>query len=309
MAVIKSISKELMQNKALYSMTIPGVVLILLFNYFPMFGLIVAFKDFNFDGGIWGSPWADPIYRNFEYLFTSGSVVRVTLNTLLLNTLFIIFGVVLQVALAIIFNELGGKHFKKVTQSMMFLPYFMSWIVVGVIAYNLFSIETGYINSILSSLGYEKINWYATPWVWPIILVLFYLWKSTGYGMVLYLASLVGIDPSYYEAAQIDGASRWQQIRYITLPSLMPTVIVLVLLQAGRIMNADFGMFYALVGDNAAIFSTGDVIDTFVFRSLRFNGDIGMASAAGFYQSVISFTIIMLCNRLARRYSSESALF
>jgi putative aldouronate transport system permease protein len=290
-------------------MAIPGVILILLFNYFPMFGLLVAFKDFNFSGGILGSPWADPIYRNFEYLFTSGSVVRVTLNTLFLNALFIIFGVVLQVGLAIIFNELAGQYFKKITQSMMFLPYFMSWIIVGVISYNLFSIDTGYINSILSSLGHDKINWYATPWVWPIILVLFYIWKSTGYGMVLYLAALVGIDPSYYEAAQIDGASKWQQIRYITIPFLTPTIIVLVLLQAGRIMNADFGMFYALVGDNAAIYSTGDVIDTFVFRSLRINGDIGMASAAGFYQSVVSFIVIMLCNKLVRKHSPESALF
>lgn len=290
-------------------MVVPGVILILLFNYFPMFGLLVAFKDFNFSGGIFGSPWADPIYRNFEYLFTSGSVVRVTLNTLFLNALFITFGVAFQVTLAIIFNELAGQNFKKITQTMMFLPHFMSWILVGVIAYNLFSFDTGYINSILSSLGQDKMNWYATPWVWPIILVFFYLWKSTGYGMVLYLAALVGIDPSYYEAAQIDGASRWQQIRYITIPFLTPTIIVLTLLQAGRIMNADFGMFYSLVGDNAAIYSTGDVIDTFVFRSLRLNGDIGMASAAGFYQSVVSFIVIMLCNKLARKYNSESALF
>jgi putative aldouronate transport system permease protein len=301
--------QELMKNKSLYSMTIPGIVIILLFNYFPMFGLLVAFKNFNFSDGILGSPWSDPLFKNFEYLFISGSVIKVTLNTLFLNFLFIFFGIVFQVGLALIFNELAGKYFKKITQSMMFLPHFLSWIVVGVIAYNLFSFDTGAINSLLSSIGLDRIDWYAESWMWPIIIVIFHIWKSTGYGMILYLASLAGIDPSYYEAAKIDGANKLQQIRYITIPFLMPTVIILFLLQLGKIMNADFGMFYALVGDNAALYSTVDVIDTFIFRSLRTNGDIGMASAAGFYQSVISFVVIITFNKLVKKYNSDSALF
>jgi putative aldouronate transport system permease protein len=301
--------QELNKNKALYSMTIPGAIIILLFCYFPMFGLVVAFKNFNFSDGILGSPWSDPLLKNFEYLFKSGAVLQVTMNTLFLNIMFIVFGIAFQVGLALIFNEIAGKYFKKITQSMMFLPHFLSWIVVGVIAYNLFDIDNGFINSILSSFGMEEINWYSTPWMWPIIIVVFHIWKSTGYGMILYLASLSGIDPSYYEAAKIDGANKFQQIRYITIPFLMPTIIILFLLQVGKIMNADFGMFYALVGDNAALYSSVDVIDTFIFRSLRTNGDIGMASAAGFYQSIISFAVIMTFNKLVKKYDSDSALF
>jgi putative aldouronate transport system permease protein len=275
-----------------------------------MFGLLVAFKNFNFKDGILGSPWSHPLFKNFEYLFSSSSsAMKVTWNTLYLNALFIGLGIVVQVGIALIFNELAGKTFKKVTQSLMFLPYFISWIAVGVMSYNLFNVDNGFINSVLHQWGIAKVDWYTTPWAWPIIIVLFNIWKSTGYGMVIYLAALAGIDPSYYEAAQIDGASRWQQVRYVTIPFLTPTIMTLALLQAGRIMNADFGMFYSLVGDNAAVYSTVDVIDTFVFRSLRLNGDIGMASAAGFYQSVISFAVIMACNRLSRKYSPESALF
>jgi len=306
---VKTTLQELYKNKALYSMTIPGVAIILLFCYFPMFGLLVAFKNFNFSGGIFGSPWSDPLFKNFEYLFVSGAVLKVTTNTLFLNFMFIIFGIIFQVGLALIFNEIAGKYFKKITQSMMFLPHFLSWIVVGVIAYNLFSIDNGFINSLLSSIGVDPVNWYSTPWMWPIIIVIFHIWKSTGYGMILYLAALAGIDPSYYEAAKIDGANKLQQIRYITIPFLMPTVIILFLLQIGKIMNADFGMFYALVGDNAALYSSVDVIDTFIFRSLRMNGDIGMASAAGFYQSIISFVVIMTFNKLVKKYDSDSALF
>ncbi|MNW33044.1 putative multiple-sugar transport system permease YteP [compost metagenome] len=306
----KGILSELSRNKALYIMSLPGIVLILLFNYFPMFGLFVAFKDFNFRDGILGSPWMNPILGNFEYLFSANSsALRSTWNTLFLNSMFIIFGVIFQVGIALVFNEVAGKYFKKITQSLMFLPYFISWIVVGVIAYNLFSIDTGVVNNTLTALGLSPVDWFTTPWVWPIILVLFHIWKSTGYGMVLYLAALTGVDPSYYEAAKIDGATKLQQIRYISLPFLMPTMITLTLLQVGRIMNADFGMFYAIVGENAAIYQTADVIDTFIFRSLRLNGDIGMASAAGFYQSVISFVIIMICNKLAKRLNEDSSLF
>ncbi len=307
---IINIFQELGRNRMLYLMTVPGIIILLLFNYFPLFGLMVAFKNFNFGDGILGSPWSEPILKNFEYLLSSNSsAMRVTFNTLFLNALFILFGMVFQVGLALIFNELSVKNFKKVTQSLMFLPHFISWIVVGVIAYNIFTVDNGVINSMLLSMGAEKVDWYSMPWVWPIIMVLFHIWKASGYGMVIYLAALSGIDITYYEAAQIDGATRWQQIRKVTIPLLMPTIITLALLQVGRIMNADFGMFYAIVGDNAAIYSSVDVIDTFVFRSLRLNGDVGMASAAGFYQSVIASVIIILSNQLSRKYNPEGALF
>lgn len=302
--------REIYRNKALYSMIIPGAIVLLLFNYFPLFGILVAFKNFNFQDGILGSPWASPFFGNFEYLFTTNtSALKVTFNTLFLNALFIIFGVLFQVGLALVFNEIKGKYFKKVTQSLMFLPHFISWIVVGIIAYNLLNFDNGAINSFLTIIGKEKVDWYTSANIWPIIIVLFNVWKATGYGMVIYLSTLSGIDTSYYEAAQIDGASKLQQIKAITIPLLMPTIITLVLLQIGRIMNADFGMFYSIVGDNAALYPTVDVIDTFVFRSLRIDGDIGMASAAGFYQSVISFVIIMICNKLSSKYNPDGALF
>jgi ABC-type polysaccharide transport system, permease component len=308
--VILNVLKELFKNKALYSMAIPGAIVLFLFNYLPLFGLFVAFKEFNFKDGILGSPWVNPIYKNFEYLFTAGmSPFRVTFNTIYLNLLFIIFGLIFQVGLALIFNEIGSKTFKKISQSMMFLPYFVSWIVVGLVSYNLLSYDTGVINSVLTSLGHQKIDWYRTTNAWPVIVLIFYIWKSTGYGMILYLSTLAGVDPTYYEAAEIDGATKMQQIKNISIPMLMPTIITLTLLHLGRIMNADFGMFFSIVGDNPSAYKVVDVIDTFVYRSLRLNGDIGMASAAGFYQSVISFILIMLCNRAVQKYDSEQSLF
>jgi putative aldouronate transport system permease protein len=307
---LKAFGREISRNKALYSMMIPGIILLLLFNYFPMFGLVVAFKNFNFTDGIFGSPWSQPLNENFKYLFsTTSSAIQVTVNTLFLNSLFIIFSVVVEVAMALMFNELVGKRFKKVTQTLMTLPYFISWIVVGVIAYNIFNVSNGVLNSALSSIGAAKYDWYANPGPWPAIMVVIYLWKFVGYGMILYLAALAGVDPTYYEAAKIDGASRWDMVKHISLPALAPTIIILVLLHVGKIMNADFGMFYAIVGDNAALFPTVDVLDTFVFRSLRLNGDIGMASACGFYQSIISFILILLCNKAAKRINPESGLF
>lgn len=307
---LKAFGREISRNKALYSMMIPGIILLLLFNYFPMFGLVVAFKNFNFTDGIFGSPWSQPLNENFKYLFsTTSSAIQVTVNTLFLNSLFIIFSVVVEVAMALMFNELVGKRFKKVTQTLMTLPYFISWIVVGVISYNIFNVSNGVLNSALSSIGAAKYDWYANPGPWPAIMVVIYLWKFVGYGMILYLAALAGVDPTYYEAAKIDGASRWDMVKHISLPALAPTIIILVLLHVGKIMNADFGMFYAIVGDNAALFPTVDVLDTFVFRSLRLNGDIGMASACGFYQSIISFILILLCNKAAKRINPESGLF
>lgn len=304
-----SFCREIFHNRALYSMFLPAAVLLLLFNYLPMFGLITAFKDFNFADGIFGSPWIDPLTRNFEYLFASGSAVRATCNTIFLNLLFLIFGLLFELGTALLFFELKQKQFKAGVQFGIFLPYFISWIVVGLFAYNLFNYEHGSLNTLLALFGAEPVNWYEHPSWWIVILVIFRLWKMTGYGMVMYLAALGGIDTSYYEAARIDGASRWQQIRSISLPLVAPTVITLLLLNCGKIMNADFGMFYAMIGNNAQLYPTTDVLDTFIYRNLRLNGDVGMSSAAGFYQSVLSTSILLLMNRLARRYHPDGALF
>lgn len=306
---IRDIGKEFHKNKALYIMFLPAAILFFGFNYLPLFGLILAFKDFNYSDGIFGSEWIAPLTKNFEYLFHSGAALRATGNTLLLNMLFIIFGLVFQVGLALLFNEMMSKKFKSGVQFAIFLPYFISWIVVGVFSYNLFNYDNGIMNTILKSFGREAFNWYMYPKLWILIIVIFYLWKSTGYGMIMYIAGLSGIDTSYYEAAKLDGAGRFAQMKYVSIPLLAPTIITLLLLNCGRIMNSDFGMFYAIVGNNSQLYSTVDVLDTFIYRNLRINGDIGMASAAALYQSLLSSAILILMNRLARKHDPGSGLF
>lgn len=301
--------KEMKKNGAVYLMFLPAGIFLILFNYLPLGGLVIAFKDFNFSKGIWGSRWMSPILENFRFLFSSQAALRSFVNTLFLNSLFIISGVVCEVGLALLLNEIHGKFFKKFTQSLTLLPYFVSWVVVGVFTYNLFSTDNGLINHFLTGIGLEKVSWYSRAEWWPAILTIVNRWKGTGYGAIIYFAAMSGIDSTYYEAAEIDRAGKWQQIRYITIPLLMPTIIVMTLLNVGKIMNADFGMFFAIVGDAPRLFSTTDVIDTFVYRSLRQTGDIGMASAAGFVQSVISFLLVVVSNRLAKRYDENSVIF
>lgn len=304
-----NVFKELSRNKALYFMLVPALTLLFLFCYMPLFGLLLAFKEFNFDSGILFSPWTKPIFNNFLFLFSSEYGIRAIKNTVLLNSLFISIGLVFEVGFALIFNEINSKAFKKITQTLTFLPYFVSWIVVGVFTYNLLTSDHAALNNLLASVGIPKIDFISNAGIWPIILVFVNRWKLTGYGTIVYLATLSGIDSSYYEAAEIDGASRWQQIRFISLPLLRPTIIVLTLLAIGRIFNADFGMFYSVVGDAATLYSTTDVIDTFVYRSLRVSSDIGMASAAGFVQSVLSFVLVIASNMAARKVDKDSALF
>ena len=300
---------ELFKNRQLYIMALPAMILLFLFNYMPLFGLILAFKNFKAAKGIFGSEWMNPIYSNFEFLVSSSQAIRAIRNTIFLNSLFIIVGTVITVSFALLLNEIRSKRFKSLFQTMTFLPYFISWIIVGVFVYNLFNSEYGAINGLLTSVGMQRIDWYNTPAVWPIILVLVNLWKGLGYGVVIYLAALAGIDTSFYEAAQIDGASRLQQLKYISLPMLKPTIIILTLLSLGKIMNADFGMFFATVGDASMLYPTTDVIDTFVYRGLRVTGDVGMASAAGFFQSIISFILVIGSNLIVRKVDQDSALF
>ncbi|MDQ6419028.1 ABC transporter permease subunit [Paenibacillus sp. LHD-117] len=301
--------RELLRNRTLLLMFLPVATLLFLFNYLPLAGLVIAFKDFDFQEGIFGSDWMDPLLSNFDYLFSSDVAYRAIRNTILLNALFIAVGLVFEVGLALMLNEIRSKYFKRVTQSLTFLPFFISWIVVGVFAYNLMNYESGAINRLLETIGMQPIDFYSEAGLWPLILTIAIRWKVTGYGTIIYLAALTSIDNSYYEAASIDGASRWQQIRYISIPMLKPTIIILTLLAVGRIMNADFGMFYAMVGDASLLFPTTDVIDTFVYRSLRKSGDIGMASAAGFLQSVIAFVLVIGSNYMARKIDKDSAIF
>ncbi|MCR2807053.1 ABC transporter permease [Paenibacillus soyae] len=306
---LHGVFRELARNRTLLLMFLPVAVLLFLFNYLPLAGLVIAFKDFDFVQGIFGSDWMDPLLDNFEYLFSSDAAYRAIRNTILLNALFIIVGLIFEVGLALLLNEIRNKYFKRVAQSLTFLPFFISWIVVGVFAYNLMNYENGAINRMLEWVGMQPVDFYSEAGLWPLILTIAIRWKVTGYGTIIYLAALTSIDNSYYEAASIDGASRWQQIRYISIPMLKPTIIILTLLAVGRIMNADFGMFYAMVGDASLLFPTTDVIDTFVYRSLRKSGDIGMASAAGFMQSIVAFVLVIGSNYAARKIDKDSAIF
>lgn len=294
----------------MYLMALPSVGLLLAFNYLPMFGTVIAFKRYKVKQGIWGSRWMDPIWRNFEILFRKNSAALGAIqNTLFLNFLFITVGTIFSVMLALMFNEINNKHYKKITQSLSFLPYFISTVVVGIFASSLLGFENGTINAIIASMGGDKINFYARPELWPMILLIVNVWKGAGYNSVVYLATISGIDSAYYEAAKIDGANKWDEIRYISLPLLLPTIIVLTLLAIGKIMNADFGLFYNVTADNPNLYATTDVLDTFIYRTLRKTGDVGISTATGLFQSSVSLVLVLVSNAVARRIDESSALF
>lgn len=302
-----SFARALRKNKVLLMMLIPAFLYFFIFSYLPMSGAVVAFKSYNFRDGIFGSPWVG--LSNFEYFFKSGQAWTVTRNTILYNVGFIVVNTVLQMGLAIFISEIGGKYFKKITQTAMFLPYFISWVVVGMIAYNFLNVDYGTVNTILNKLGMESINFYGTKWVWPIIITCFCAWKNVGYGTVLYLAAIMGIDQEIYEAAQIDGANIFQRIFKVTIPCLVPTLIILTLLSIGNIFRGDFQMFYQLVGNNGPLFPITDVIDTFTFRSLIQSGEVGMSAAAGLYQSIFCLITIIITNKIVKSYDKDYSLF
>ncbi|NLO98788.1 MAG: sugar ABC transporter permease [Clostridiaceae bacterium] len=301
------ILSELQKNKTKFIMLLPAVLYFFIMCYVPMSGIVLAFKNYTYSGGIFGSPWVG--FKNFEFFFKSGKAFLVTKNTILYNLAFLIINNTLQITVAIILSELTNKHFKKFTQSLMFLPYFISWVVVGAFIYNLFNYEFGAINTILKSIGWEQIDVYSNPSAWKYILVGVSAWKWVGYGTVLYLAAILGIDPEIYEAADIDGANVFKKIRHITLPSITPTIIVLLLLSLGNIMKGDFQMFYQVVGNNGLVLDATDVIDTYVVRSLMDLQEFGMTAAAGLYQSVLSLLIILGANKLIKVIDNDYALF
>ena len=303
----RSFFTKLKEYKILLLMILPAVLYFFIFSYVPMFGALLAFKSFNYRSGILGSPWVG--LENFKFFFQSGQAFLVTKNTLLYNAAFLIIDTTLQITAAIILAEIVGKYFKKTVQSMMFLPHFISWVVVGAFVYNIFNYEYGLLNSILQYFNMEKVNVYSKPEVWKYILVFFKAWKAIGYGSIIYLAAIMGIDSEIYESAKIDGANIWQRIFKITLPSLVPTIIILVLMSIGGIFRGDFSMFYQIIGDNGLLYNQTDIIDTFVFRSLMKNSEVGMAAAVGIYQSVLCFVLIMVTNGVVKKVDRDSALF
>ncbi|MDR6553011.1 ABC transporter permease subunit [Paenibacillus qinlingensis] len=298
---------ELNKNKLLFLMIAPTLIFFFINSYVPMVGIYFAFTRFDFNGGLFGSPFVG--FENFEFLWKSGVLWTLTRNTVAYNLAFIVFLNVTAIFCAILLSEMSGKFFKKLTQSVMFLPYFISFVLLNAIAYNMFNYDTGFVNTTLKSWGSNPVDIYNTPSSWVFLLVMFYVWKNVGYTMVIYLATITGISDEYYEAAKIDGANIFQRIWYITIPMLKPTFIILLLFALGSIMKGQFDLFYQLIGNNGILYNATDILDTYVFRSLKVTFDIGMATSAGLYQSIFGFALIMTVNYLIKKSNDEYALF
>ncbi|MBO4510924.1 MAG: sugar ABC transporter permease [Lachnospiraceae bacterium] len=293
-----------------YLMFIPGFVYLLINNYIPLYGLQLAFKSFSYRKGINGSPWIG--LKNFKFLFATSDAYVMIRNTILYNVLWIFVGMVFGITVAILFNEIKSAVAKKVYQTAILLPYLMSMVVVAYLVYAYLAGDTGLINNTIVKglMGKENgISWYQNPKYWPFILTFVQQWKQIGFGMLLYLASLLGIDNSYYEAAMLDGATKWQQIRMITLPLLKPTIIMLVILNLGQIFRSDFGLFYQVPMNQGALYNTTQTIDTYVYRALLENNNIGMSAAASFLQSIVGFVFIVTANTIVRKLDENSSLF
>lgn len=300
-------SRKCASQLPLLSMMIPGCIYLLINNYVPMMGLFIAFKNINYTKGIFGSDWNG--LDNFKFLFASGDAWLITRNTILYNLAFIFLNMVVGVTLAILLNEIAFSWLKKTYQSIILLPQIISMVVVSYLVYALLSGDSGFINNtILELWGKDAVNWYSEKKFWPFILIVTQVWKMSGYNTLLYLASVVGIDTSLYEAAEIDGCSKFKQICYITLPLLKPTMITLSLLMVGRIFYSDFGLFYQVPMDSGALYDVTNTIDTYVYRGLMSIGNIGMSAAAAFYQSIVGFIVVLSANAVVRKIDRSSAL-
>lgn len=299
--------KHLKRYLSLYVMALPGLIYLFINNFMPLPGLVLAFKKYNAKKGIFGSPFVG--LKNFKYLFVTKDAFIITRNTILYNLAFIVINTILAITVAILLAEMTSKM-KKVYQCLILLPYMISMVIVSYLVFGFLSTENGFINNtVLRALGMEPISWYMKKQYWPFILVFVNAWKVIGYNCIIYLATILGIDRSIYESAAIDGASKWAQIKNITIPLLRPTVIMLTLLAVGRIFYSDFGLFYQVPQNQGALFSVTNTIDTYVYRGLLELGDMSMASAAGLYQSVIGFILILSANWAIRKIDPESAMF
>lgn len=302
--------KRKMQKKndlVLTGMALPPALFIFVFSYLPMLGLIIAFKDFKVSKGILGSAWCG--LKNFKFFFQSTDAWIVLRNTIGMNLLFIALTLVVSVAIALMLNELRSRRTVKTIQTIMFFPYFLSWVVVSYMLYAFLNHNYGIINTALAALGLPSVAWYSESKYWPWILTFMYIWKNAGYNAIIYYASIMGIDESYYEAAAIDGATRRQITWRITLPLLKKIIICMTLLQIGRVMYSDFGLFYQLPRDMGALFSTTQVLDTYIFRMLRVTGNVGVSAAVGCFQAIVGFILIMTANGIVRKIDKESAMF
>jgi len=302
----KSVKVSLWHNKWLYLMLLPALVWVIIFSYIPMGGIVIAFKKFNYMKGIFGSPWVG--LDNFLFMFKTNAIWKIIGNTIFLNVLFIVTGTAAQLFLALLFCEIRNKTIKKVTQSIAILPHFISWAVIAMFLTGFLN-TNGMVNQLITSMGNESISFYSEPKYWRGIFIILKIWQGAGFGTIVYIAAITGFDQGMYEAAKIDGANRFQQIRRITLPLLKSTIILLSIMAIGNIFRGDFGMIYAVIGDNALLYGTTDVIDTYVYRIFRTNSNLGMSAAVSLLQSLVGLVLVFSTNLIVKKVDSESALF
>ena len=299
--------QEVKKNWVLFLMLVPTFIYFLINCYLPMLGVYFAFTNFNFRDGLWASPFVG--WKNFEFLFR-GDLLRLVKNTVGYNVVFIVLGNILQIVFAIFVSQVAAKKYKKITQTLIFMPYFVSFVILKVLVYNMFEYDFGLINTILTKFGANRIDFYNSPSYWPFLITFFHIWKGLGYGMVIYLATITGIDRELYEAAKVDGANVFAQIRYVTLPLLKPTFIILLLYALGGIMKGQFELFYQMVGNNGVLYATTDILDTYVYRITTTQPlNMGIGTAAGLFQSVFGLALVIGTNMIIKRKNSEYALF
>lgn len=298
--------KKLKRFLPFYIMGLPGLIYLFINNYMPLPGLVIAFQKYSFAKGLFKSPFVG--LANFEYLFKTKDAWIITRNTVGYNVIWIFLSMIISIAVAIFLNEISGKRFRKFYQTSILLPHLISMVIVSYLVFAFLSESNGLINSLLGKFGISNVQWYSNPAYWPFILTIVYLWKTIGFSSVIYLSSIVGFSREYYEAAQMDGATKWKQIKYITLPLLKPTVITMLILNFGKIFRSDFGLFYQVPKNIGQLFSATNTLDTYVYRAFMLNGDIAMSAAAGFYQSVVCFVMLILANLIVKRWGGE-ALF
>lgn len=295
------------KNRVLILMCLPAVVFFFAFSYMALPGNYLAFEEFNYRDGMFHSPFVG--WKNFEFLFTSGQLNVLLRNTVLYNLAFILIGTVIQIMVAVLLNEVNSHRFKKITQSMLFLPYFISPVLISLLVYNLLNYDYGFLSTLIRNFGGEVPKFYSNPNFWPIIIVLVYLWQQTGYGSVIYFSAIMNIDTSMLEAAKVDGANAFQRIRYIILPSLKPTIVIMLLFAVGNILRGNFGLFYNLVGTNSMLYPTTDIIETYVYRALMNNFNFSQGCAVGLFQSVVGLCIVVICNAFVKKIDPDYALF
>ncbi len=305
--VTKLMSSKKLDNIQLLLLALPAIVLVFVFAYVPMAGIVLAFKQFRVSLGVFGSPWVG--LKNFEFYFKSADAWRTIRNTLGMNFLMIAVHLVFNIAFALLCFNLRSKHAIKVYQTVTIVPSFLSWVVVGYLVYALLKPAGGIMNQMIELLGGDPVKWYSVPNKWPIILLLTSLWHGVGSGSLFYFASLVTIEKDYFEAASLDGATKWQELRYIILPFLMPLIVILQILAIGNIFRADFGLFFNVTRDSGALYPTTDVIDTYIFRALISLGNIGMSAAVGVFQSIVGFVLILTTNYIVNKIEPDNAFF